>query len=404
METATHDFQSHYLNTVQYLRSALIEAYQSIGADTDSPREAARQLNLDKNLTWKISRIIKAEADASIASNIPGPAGVEKILSGLENAGTPARIVDRVKSAFDGFSAMVELHTTDRASLELMLDSWVENGSDPLEKSRKLAYQGNSGIWGIQAACRLSCHILAPTKSDPSILDYVQVGGFVNVQRLRPIPAWPLLRLRAFNDDGSPAAANMEPLVENPDPEAPLLLREFFAGNHPSVHLLRDDRGIVYELEDGPVGRTGVFSAYYGYIDRAVLTRYRDEHNQLGELLSIVNTPIETFVFDLLVHRDMAEQINPRALVYGRASGLMDDHERRDERLLLPLTEEVRPLRPGLSSLATPLVPRYPELVSTAFERGGWNIADFSGWRLMLRFPPMPSTVSVRFELPERGN
>lgn len=401
MDTATHDFQSHYLNTVQYLRSALIEAYQSIDADTDSPREAARQLHLDKNLTWKISRIIKAEADASIASNIPGPAGIDKIISGLEQAGTPARIIDRVKNAFDGFSQMVELHTTDRASLELMLDSWIENGSDPLEKSRKLAYQGNSGIWGIQAACRLSCHILAPNPAQPALLDYVQVGGFVNVQRLRPIPAWPLLRLRAFNDDGSPATANMEPLAESPDPAAPLLLREFFAGNHPSVHLLRDDRGIVYELEDGPVGRTGIFSAYYGYIDRGALTRYRDNHNQIGELLSIVNTPIETFVFDLLVHKDMADQIDPKALVYGRASGLMDDHERRDERLLLPLTEELRTMRAGLSGLATPLVPRYPELVATAFERGGWDLADFSGWRLMLPFPPMPSTVSVRFKLPD---
>jgi hypothetical protein len=397
------DFRSHYNYAARHLRTALIEAYQTLGVDAQSPREAARQLGLDKNLTWKISRIVHAGSDAQIAFHVPGEAAVAKLLAAFRKTGTAPKAIAEVQNAFRDYQEMVEIHTGDRASLELMLDSMDEPGVDRLEKSRKLAYQGNRGVWGIQAGVRLSSHILTPNKSNPDLLDYVQIGGYVNFQRLRPGDGWPLLRLRGFNDDGTPSAHSMEPLITSPEPSAPLLLRDFFTGTPPPIRVRSDDRGVTYDLDGGRVGRTGVFSAFYGYIDRSGLTRYSDEHNKVGQLLSIVNFPMELLISDLIVHKDLAAQIEPSVRVYGRASGGLDDHERSDERQLLPLNESLTQLRPGLPLLANARVPRYTELADLAFKRAGLDRNDFTGWRLCLPYPPMPSTVSITFSLPERG-
>ncbi|MEQ8844100.1 MAG: hypothetical protein RIB58_04525 [Phycisphaerales bacterium] len=401
LERPAPPFRQHYADAVQQLRGVLIEAYQSVEADPSSPREAARHLSLDKTLCWKLSRIINEESLARVASNIPGAAGIRLALDALEKAGADAGTLDRVRKAFEAFDQMVEIHSGDKTKLELMLDSMAPGGADRLEKSRKLAYRGNSGIWGVQAAGRLACHMLAPNPTDPTLLDYGQISGFTNFQRLRMADGWPLLTLRSFNDDGSDAGLDLSPVDHASDPARPLLLRDFCQGDMDQVQLRRDQFGVTYELGAGPIGKTGQFSPFFGYIDRAAVTRYRDEHNHLGELLCIITTPVESLVMDLLVHRDIADQIAPpTALVYGRASGALHEHELRDSRSLLPINEKPKRLGASPPTLATPIIPGYNRLARQVFSEIGWDLADFTGWRLLLPFPPLPSTVALQFELP----
>ncbi|MCB1218924.1 hypothetical protein KDL44_16195 [bacterium] len=394
-------FQQHYVSSVERLRGVLIEAYQALGVDPGSPREASRQLKLDKTLSWKLSRIINEEAPSRVAANIPGAAGIRIALDALEGAGAQPQLLERVRHAFEGFDEMVEIHSGDKANLELMLDSMASTGSDRLEKSRKLAYQGNSGIWGVQASTRLACHIIAPNRENPALLDYAQLSGFCDFQRLRSANGWPILAIRGFNDDGTPAGVNLTPIDRDFDPELPLLMRRFCRGDMSQLQLVTDRRGVIYELTTGPVGRTGLFSPYFGYVDRAALTRYRDEHNHLGELLCIISTPVEALVLDLIVHKDIAREIQPpRPLVYGRASGELDEHELRDDRTLLPIKDTPRHLGGDSPTLATPLIPGYADMARHVFRELERDLGDFTGWRLHLPFPPLPSTVALRFELP----
>jgi hypothetical protein len=394
-------FQTHCHDAVQSLRAALIDLYHEIHADPASPRDVSRQLALHKNLTWKLGKILSADDSFDAVEHIPGPSGIRIFLDAAARAGAPEPAVAQVRAAYESFDEMVELHTGDRSNLELILDS-MTTARDRLEKSRKLAFRGNSGIWGVQARVRLATHFLAPGAGDPSRLDYAQVGGIVDFQRLRPAASWPLLRLRGFNDDGSPAGASMSPICQDAmDPERPLLLPRFCSGAVPPVNVLHDDQGLIYQLDDGPVGRTGQFSAFFGYVDRDALTRFRDEHNRLGEVITIINTPLETVVLDLIVHRELAAQIAPEARVYGRASGMLDEHEEREERSLLPIHETLVRLGDGPPTVATPLVPSYRELASFAFDRLGWDPSEFTGWRFQASFPPMPSSVAIQFALPE---
>ncbi|MDF1810553.1 MAG: hypothetical protein P1U42_12755, partial [Phycisphaerales bacterium] len=360
------------MSAVQHLRGALIEAYQAVGVDSESPREAARTLGIDKNLTWKLGRIINEDAIERVASSIPGASAVQKVVDAFSRANLNPDLVTRVSDAFQEFDEMVEIHTGDREALGLLLDSMAFSGADRLVKSRKLAFKGNSGIWGAQSRVRMNTSFIAPNKKNPAFLDYAQIGGYMDLQRLRVNGAWPLFRMRYFNDDGSDVANRMSSLVEDFDPETPHLLNDFASGTTPQIETKDISSGLVYELSEGPVGRTGLCSLFYGYSDEASLSRYRDEHNLLGEVLCLINLPIETLLMDLIVHRDVAEKIDPEAIVYGRAFGGLNDHERRDKRLELPMSESLKYLGAN-PSFATPHIPRYNELTSLVFDRCGFD-------------------------------
>jgi hypothetical protein len=400
-QDAPQRFEDHYMSAVHHLRGALIEAYQAVGADSESPREAARTLGIDKNLTWKLGRIINEDAIERVASSIPGASAVQKVVDAFSRANLNPELITRVNQAFQEFDHMVEIHTGDREALGLLLDSMAFSGADRLVKSRKLAFKGNSGIWGAQSRVRMNTSFIAPNRDNPELLDYAQIGGYSDLQRLRVNGAWPLFRMRYFNDDGSDLPNRMSSLVDEYDERTPHLLDEFASGLTPTIETKDIASGLVYELSGGPVGRTGQCSLFYGYTDAASLSRYRDEHNQLGEVLCLINLPIETLLMDLLVHQDIASQINPQAVVYGRASGDLNEHEQRDTRFQLPISESLKSLGQN-PILATPHIPHYTEITKLAFNRCGFDPTEFVCWRLVVPYPPMTSTVAIRFDLPNK--
>jgi len=399
----TPRFETHYAEAVFALRAALIEVYQSVGADSSSPREAARTLGIDKNLTWKLGRIINEPAIERVASSIPGASAVQLATDAFARAGVDPELVARVTEAFNEFDHMVEIHTGGREALDLLLDSMAFSGVDQLVKSRKLAFRGNSGIWGAQARLRLLTSFLAPNSENPDLLDYAQIGGYADLQRLRSDGVWPLFRFRYFNDDGSKFAdPGVRSLTDDFDPSTPHLLNSFSSGLKPDIRCKVVNSGLLYELNGGPVGRTGNCSVFYAYGDSTPsLSRYRDEHNEVGEALCLINLPVELLLMDLVVHRDIAEQISPEVAIYGRASGELNEHEHRDRRFELPVSESLKSLGQH-PMLAAPQVPRYMDLLSLAFDRYGYDPKDFVAWRLALPYPPLTSTVSIRFELPSK--
>jgi len=390
-------FEEDCRRSVQSLQAALLELYRAVGADPARPQDVSRQFKLNKNLTWKVARIIAASDGFEAVPLIPGPGGLEILLAAMGRMEAPTEKLERVRTAAKEFDRMVEVHTGDRTSLELVLDSAGRNRQT--EMSRRLAFRGNSGIWGIQAGVRVTAHFMAPNRDDNTMLDLATLAGLTRIRRLRRIARWPVFQVREYNDDGSTTVRRRRESLEHHEGVSSNLwmVRSLCSGALPEVHRTQRGDTTIFELGEGPVGRTGECSCFFGFTDTAEVPRYRDASNSVGEFVSSVSIPVEALLFDIFVHRELAEAMSPTTEMIGSIGGSVE----AAGLLSLPLPETVRDMGLG-AAVDTPLVDRYAEGVEAVFARLGRDPRDFRCLRLLVDYPPMSSRAIIRYELPEK--
>ena len=104
----------------------------------------------------------------------------------------------------------------------------------------------------------------------------------------------------------------------------------------------------------------------------------------------------ETLISDHFVHHDLWPGVERELWVFSELISPVT-HDERD-RLTVP--ERLVPLGRGLERVRTAEVPRYAELLETAFAEAGWDPNDFDVYRVRMRYPPIPVSVMVRHEMP----
>jgi hypothetical protein len=396
--TRVQPFEEHFPLALDNLREALAELYLAASADPEQPQQVSREFGLHRNLTWKITRILRSRDASGILPYLPGPAGIELVVKAFKKAGAPRERLEAVDLAQREFEAMVEVHAGDRATLELMLESLgLGDSQDTLEASRKMAYRGNSGIWGIQARARLRAAFVAPNAERPDFIDLAQISGLVDLRRFRPDATWPLFHRQGFNDDGTPRATRIEPLDEDLGELADTLIwREFCSDDQPEVRVVPTRLGERYELVGDTIGNRGLTTCVYGGLVRGFAPRYRDELNSRGEFFAEVNAPTENLLFDLFMHRELVDEMKIEVhLLHSDSATSGAEHE-----VHLPCQEQLRLIDSVPPRVRTSLIPRYPEIVAGVHARAGWNPEDFRLMRFEMKHPPMPSSVVMRYELP----
>ncbi|MBO6740209.1 MAG: hypothetical protein JJ916_10145 [Phycisphaerales bacterium] len=392
--SVTPKFEDDCRDAVLGLRGALMDLYEDVGSDPTKPQDVSRKYKLNKNLTWKLARIIQSREVYEAVPLIPGASGMEIFLDTMEKAGASAGSLSQVREALASYESMIEVHVGDRATLELMLDS-MGGTEQQLLKSRKLSYQGNTGLWGVRAKSRITAQFLAPNPEQPDVLDAVQIAGLQQVRRLREIPRWSVFRIGKYEDD---SRRSERFAIDDQEADTPGLMRDFCRGEMPEIHIDERDDGIFYDLGEGPIGKTGEFSCYFGYGYTRFVPRYTSNAGSRGSLYCAVSMPVEQVMFDLFVHRDLPEARNAVAAIYGKPWA---DRGILEESAQLPIEGRVIDLGRG-ANVSTPMARDYPEVIGTAFERAGWDPKDFHCLRLVVEYPPMPSTIAMSIELATR--
>jgi hypothetical protein len=400
----TQDFDLQCRTCALDLQNALRALYAAVGADPARPQEVSRQFKLNKNLTWKVAKVIQSVDPIEAVPLIPGSEGMEILLSAMEAAGPHASPVSVVRSTLAAFESMVRTHVGDRPTLELLMDG-MSRGGRTLEVSRKLAFRGNSGIWGVQARVRSMTQFLAPSAEHPELLDIALVGGLHDIRRLRPVQGWPLFRFTSYDTVGGelPGGRNLEAIEKPATPGEPhLVMRSFCSPAGAEVRSIKTDTGVSHELMDGPVGQRGSVTFMFGGLERAAVPRYSSptqSASEHGEMGALVTMPTEFVHIDILIHRDLLNSFTPELLVYGRPfGGTALDPETR-ENYLLPIDEPIIRMDPARDSFTTDLLPDQQRVVDSVFARSGWDRRDFAGFRAVVSYPPMPSTVMIRYAL-----
>jgi hypothetical protein len=167
----------------------------------------------------------------------------------------------------------------------------------------------------------------------------------------------------------------------------------------PQLRVRKVEESIVYELVEGPVGKTGETNLTFGYIDSASVSRYATPADKQGIFATGLTIPAEAMLMDFFVHRSMpeVERLSAKLLTqipgFGGESGACE--------LPIPIRFTKLAGRPPQS--ATPLVADYHKLIASVFEGRRWDPADFYGMRMIIEHAPLNSTVLARYDLPTEG-
>jgi hypothetical protein len=396
--------ESEIRSSLQAIRGALIDLFNSVDVDPAAPQAVARTIGINRNLAWKLSKLVGDEELLATVEHLPGGPGLSIMLDRFKRAGAPASVTARVREAMESFDRTVDVHVGDRATLELMLGHMlprhlrIERG----ETARKLAFNGMSVTWGIQAHARLVNMFYAPNADDPSMVDVANISALIGYRRLRAGTSWPLIQVHGFQEDGTPLDPRIEPLDSDVEPGEPPLLRAFCRGEQRVISAVPMPGGIELEVGEGPLGNHGRITSVFGQIGRRFASCYRDEVNTTGEQVVQWFTPVECSVIDMIVHRALPFEMPPSFRVYGHLTPYWGTSASQHRREPLPLAETVQYLGEGPPMLSTPLIPEYTAMTELVYERLGWDSREFAAYRVFVKYPPVPSMAVLSFPLAHR--
>ena len=396
------DFHEQGMVVVQTVRSALSGLLASVAADPSQPQEIARRFGVDKSLSWKISRVIREDNVWAAAPHIPGKSGFRIFLDQIRKAGAPDASIDRVTRALEELDQFVEARSGDRESFAFMAaaanpDTAREQG----EAARKLAFRGQSAMWGVKARLHLSVQFVVPRPENMRLADGVVVAGLVDFQRLRPNLPWGMARISRYGGNSDVAEeSHCEALDPSVPHGAPPLLMDFCSQPMPPVNLVPVGPGVQQMLLGAsPMGRTGESTCIGGWCYRTANPLYRNNGDEWGEHLVNVSTPTELVVQDVYVHKSLASQMPPQAAVYSNLpAGQTFAPSARDQGIL-PIFEELIPLGMSPPSMMLSEWPGYTPMVEQSFRWMKADPLDYIGYRYRLRYPPVPSIIVMRFRL-----
>ncbi len=404
MESATaQTFESDCRECIDALKAALVRLYEDLRLDPESPQDVSRRFKLNKTLTWKLSKVMGASDNLAAVAHVPGAGATQIFLKKMREAGGSPAAVDGVRRAAARFEQIVELHVGDRTTLELVLDGMAPGATDRLEVSRKLAFRGNSGIWGVQARTRLMLNVLTPNASDPGTLDVATVRGYVGFRRLRSSVRWPLFQVREWSsgDDAMMTSPSWGPIEDCDGPPGANIMGSFSSANLPDIRAEQTPNGTDFVLMPGAVGNFGAVDCFQGEMMRAAVSRYRNGDDDVGEFGAAVSVPVETLIMDLVVHEDLAFALDARVLVFGRLTPSGQHSPGEEDMSALPILDEVRELSGRPPAMATPRIPNYPKMLKMVCDSMGCDMAKMRAVRLEMKYPPLGSHVLLRFGLPE---
>ena len=403
MTTISQGFEQDCQVALDGLRARLIELYASVDADPLKPQDASRRFGVNKTLTWNIAKVIEGTDPIPTLQNVPGNSALGQLLRAMEKAGADVNAVERVRSAAEDLDRAAKLHFGDRATLDLIVDGARPDSADHLDRSRKLAFRGNSGLWGVQARVRLMTAFIAPNAKDPNRLDMAIVRGFIGLRRLRTEVRWPIFHLRGWGgEEQNMQATQWESLEESTGDQARTpLLRRFGTVDPDDIEEIQTPEGLNYLLAPGSIGNTAAVDCFVGDCARSAAAKHATRQDTTGEFGATISAPTERLIFDIVAHEDAAFALEPEVHSFGGI--FMNSVEDSDPSNLIPIPipQSPSPLPGSPPVLASPHVPNYAALADFVHERMEWDASKFRGCRLEVTHPPMGSSILLRFRLPE---
>jgi hypothetical protein len=385
---------------VQAATAALLEALP--GAPRAAP-ELASSLSVDKNLAWKVFRLVRERDRLAGGRFVLGPQAMGILLRAAEDRGGPADLITDLRDASAEFEDVVRTHAGDRASFEMMLSA---AGPEPDESTeialRRAAFRASGYFVGVQARAQVQTFIAAPS-ANRDMVDGASLRSLVDLRRIRA-GAPVVIGRAACTDSGGVFLhpGGVETLDDSVSPGEMPLIPEFCTSPLPEFRRVLGERGFVEDtLGEGPVGSTGAITVTAGEVMRQTNPRKPVPGDELAQMVTRIRTPCEVVISDYIVHHDLYGPLAPTLDVYCDVMG--EAMRRREERprYRRAVTERIEHLGRGIDTAQTPEVPRYAKLLRYVFNRLSWDPSAFDVYRVRMEYPFVPSSMVIVHEIPK---
>ncbi|MBX3363253.1 MAG: hypothetical protein KF866_00685 [Phycisphaeraceae bacterium] len=396
MPGTLQDDLAQRLPLIQDAFAAVLETYCEPGAGITAICE---NLGIHRKLAWQVRGVAFGSDPFKTIRMMPSRAGIQTLAEALAIRAGGDALAARVRHAAATFEAIVNEHAEDRASLEMLAEA--SEGDDQSEvRWREQAFRGNSFIFGVQARVLVTVLALHPSSRRNGWFDLMQVRGLVGLTRVRPDIRW-LVGQSVIMDDHAVAR---QPVREALDPAATAVmngvpvLSEFSSTPAPRLARTPAPGGMMHdELLPAPVGQAGQQTIYMGEVIRDLGQAFATADDRVAHFGCAVRTPAQLLVYDHLVHRELFRGVERELCVFGElhSPATFDDSD------LLSTRERLVRLGPGLSRARCAELPGHHDMLRTLLARLGWNADDFEHFRVRMPYPPLPSSVMIRHDLPE---
>lgn len=396
-------FQDQARSVLILLRAAWSGLIEAVPGSKHTATELQRSLGVGSTLAWHVFEIIRSGDPLAAAVHVPGRAATERLFKAAARRGVPEMTIASAQDAFRGFEDLVRTHAGSRRAFDSMISGLLGAGDDLVSvQERRAAFRANSHIWGAQTKVALRCCLLHPGDR-PGNVDVAVVSGKVDLRRLRSDVELVVSTIRREGEEArmiTPEPVDLELYGARTG-----LLREFCSQPLPNFRArLSDDGYLRVELPAGPIGSTAALTyfmadATYGHeLYPADRTR-KPEFNYLVTC----TTPIEAFVYDLLVYDGLFRDVQPEAYVCGHPLNGPAAVKTRPLSPRLPVQSEATWVGRGPAAVQCPGIARYPEMISHVCRKLGWDAEKFDVCRCRVEYPILHSIQVIHFDLSENA-
>lgn len=384
------------------LRERLLPIVVAVTGERMRPVALARGLSIDSTLAARVIRAIRADDHVSFMNEIPAP-GSLRILLEAARAKVGDAACDEAAESVELFAKLIDEFPGGRVALDAAMGALDDRTLQRnVRTASQTVHRSMAAVLGYQADAMLTTIVMQPG-ADGQTTDHMYLLGKYGVRRLRASSPITVFGRRGDVSPDERPGYRVETLDGQVEPENgnAYLLTEFCTRPVPPLSLYRTERANLYTIsENVPAVNTPV-SLVAGQLVRSSSLRYASEGTGYQWESQVPRMPCRVLVNDVFVHEDL---IYKPPVVTATLHTIADGPHRPDAPAFRLDNVDVRPtltpLGRGLGGTATRDIPRYGELLSTAFARVGWDASKFVGYRCRVAYPIPLVSVTVWFEMP----
>ena len=160
---------------VRAVRGSFGDLLAAVRADPQDLQSISKLLGLNKNLAWKISKIVQADDPSVALEQMPGSPGLRIFLESAERAGIAADLIAAARQAIDAYEELIEVHSGEGAVAALMFGVDGRKDRASAATAAALARDRQTAVFGLQVKPRLMQGSLAELGFDPREMEREEI-------------------------------------------------------------------------------------------------------------------------------------------------------------------------------------------------------------------------------------